>query len=150
MSGSITSGKALKAIYWPLIVRCKEKMKTWAPAIKHIVSSIIDGAIEYQNCAKQYTSMALFPIAYEVHVKQNTPLPEDEVEEKSIDLSEVQANVMSKKFYMKKWHGLTDDEVDEELKQIAIEREITEEASFHGRPNGLPYGDEDDPAELGE
>lgn len=150
MSGSITSGKALKAIYWPLIVRCKEKMKTWAPAIKYIVSSIIDGAIEYQNCAKLYASVALFPIAYEVHVKQNTPLPEDETEEKSIDLSEVQANVMSKKSYMKKWHGLTDDEVDEELKQIAIEREIVEEASFHGNASGLPYGNEDDPAELGE
>ena len=83
-------------------------------------------------------------------MKQNMPLPEDETEEKSIDLSEVQANVMSKKSYMKKWHGLTNDEVDEELKQIAIEREIVEEASFHGNASGLPYGNEDDPAELGE
>ena len=38
---------------------------------------------------------------------------------------------MSRKSYMKKWRGLTDSEVDDELAQIALERQIIEE-SFAG------------------
>jgi len=44
MTGVITSGKSLKAIYWSLIVRCKEKMKVWGPQLRHLVKIIIDGS----------------------------------------------------------------------------------------------------------
>ena len=130
MSGAITSGKALKAIYWPLIVRCKEKMKTWGPQLASLVNIIIQGALVYPNCAKRYTNDIIEPVAYEIKVEQNLPLPEDEIEEKNIDLAEVESKTMSKKAYMKKWRGLTDDEVDEELKQIALERQIIEDSAF--------------------
>ena len=63
------------------------------------------------------------------------------IEEKNMDLSEVDSQVMSKKSYMKKWRGLTDDEVQEELKQIALERQIIEDSAIMGE--GLPYPDED-------
>lgn len=132
MIGAITSGKALKVVYWPLIVRCKEKMKTWGPKLSAVVDIIIDGALNYPNTLTKYVSAPMLPIDYEVSVEQNTPLPEDEIEEKNMDLSEVQVNVMSKKSYMKKWRGLTDDEVDEELKQIALEREIIEDSAMMG------------------
>lgn len=128
MTGVITSGKALKAIYWPLIVRCKEKMKTWRPALRKLVDILIEGAMAYPNCIVQYTDDVVTPVAYEVKVEQNTPLPEDEVEEKNMDLSEVESKTMSRKAYMKKWRQLTDDEVDEELQQIALEREIIEDS----------------------
>ena len=130
MQGAITSGKALKAVYWPLIIRCKEKMKTWAPHLSEMVSFIIDGSFLYPNCMTRYVDQNPAQMKYEVHVKQNTPLPEDETEEKSIDLSEVAAQVMSKKSYMKKWRDLSDDEVDEELVQIAYEKQLIDEASF--------------------
>ena len=130
MSGAITSGKALKAIYWPLIIRCKEKMKTWGPQLEAVVSIIIDGSIVYPNCIKRYTDDFLVSVAYEVDVEQNIPIPDDEVEEKQVNLAEVTAQVMSRKSYMKKWYQLTDDEVSEELEQIAIERQMLEEASF--------------------
>lgn len=130
MTGAITSGKALKAIYWPLIVRCKEKMKMWGPQLVAMVDIIVKGALAYPNTIMKYVDMPLVPVAYEVDVSQNTPLPEDEIEEKEMDLSEVQAQVMSKKAYMKKWRGLTDDEVDEELEQMAIEREILEDSAM--------------------
>ena len=130
MKGAITSGKALKAIYWPLIVRCKEKMKTWGPQLESIVSIIIEGSIAYPKCAKDYFDGNLAPTAYMVEINQNVPIPEDETEEKNTDLAEVAAQVMSKKAYMKKWRELTDDEVDEELKQIALERQMIEESSF--------------------
>lgn len=158
MSGAITSGKALKAIYWPLIIRCKEKMKTWGPQLEAMVSIIIDGAIVYPRCIKRYTDDFLVSTAYEVEVEQKIPIPDDEVEEKNVDLAEVTAQVLSKKSYMKKWRGLTDDEVTEELEQIAIERELLETSSFGGGatvpyPDATPADEEEDdepePTQMG-
>lgn len=150
MSGAITSGKALKAIYWPLIIRCKEKMKTWGPQLEAMVSIIIDGAIVYPRCIKRYTDDFLVSTAYEVEVEQKIPIPDDEVEEKNVDLAEVTAQVLSKKSYMKKWRGLTDDEVTEELEQIAVEREMLETSSFGGGstvpyPDAMPVEEEEEP-----
>lgn len=141
MSGAITSGKSLKAIYWPLIVRCKEKMKMWGPQLRQVVNIIIQGAMAYPNCITKYTNDVLVPVDYEIKVEQNTPLPEDEIEEKNMDISEVHAQVMSKKSYMKKWRGLTDDEVQDELEQMALERQILEDSMM---PGGMeePYPDE--------
>lgn len=141
MQGAITSGKALKAIYWPLIVRCKEKMKMWGPQLRSLADIIIQGAMVYPNCVTRYINDTLVPVDYEIKVEQNTPLPEDETEEKTMDLSEVDSKVMSRKSYMKKWHGLTDDEVDDELKQIALERQILEDSSFSSSEDVPPYPD---------
>jgi hypothetical protein len=144
MQGAITSGKSLKAIYWPLIVRCKEKMKMWGPQLRALVNIIIQGAMVYPGCIVQYTNDTVTAVDYEIKVEQNTPLPEDEIEEKNMDLAEVESNVMSRKSYMKKWRGLTDDEVQEELEQIALERQIIEDSSFAGTAAGgtdkPPYG----------
>jgi hypothetical protein len=135
MVGAITSGKALKAIYWPLIVRCKEKMKMWGPQLSAMVDIIVEGSLQYPNTITNYVSNPLTPVEYEVDVEQNTPLPEDENEEKEMDLNEVQMNVMSKKSYMKKWRGLTDDEADEEIEQMAREREILESSYSSPMPS---------------
>lgn len=132
IQAQLSSGKALKAIYWSLMVRCKEKMKTWGPQLEYITRVIIDGAILYPNCIDKYTDYEISPVAYEVSIEQNYPLPEDETEEKQNDLAEVAAQTMSKKAYMKKWRGLTDKEADEELEQMALERQLLEEASFGG------------------
>ena len=139
MTGAITSGKSLKAVYWPLIVRCKEKMKMWGPQLRQMINIIIQGSMVYPNCIEKYTNDVLVPVDYEIKVEQNTPLPEDEIEAKNMDLSEVDSQVMSKKSYMKKWRGLTDDEVQDELEQIALERQILEDSMM---PGGMddPYG----------
>lgn len=155
MQGAITSGKALKAVYWPLIIRCKEKMKTWAPHLAKMVRFIIDGSILYPGCAQKYVQQLPFEMQYEVEVEQNTPLPEDETEEKSIDISEVAAYLMSKKSYMKKWRNLSDEEVEDELTQIAYEKNLIEESamfppssatsvsgSVSGREPGLLYSNQ--------
>ena len=130
VQSTITSGKALKAIYWPLIVRCKEKMKMWGPQLRSLVDIIIKGAMAYPGCIVNYTNDVITPVDYEIKVEQNTPLPEDEIEEKNMDLAEVESKTMSRKAYMKKWRGLTDDEVQEELEQIALERQILEDSAF--------------------
>lgn len=142
MQGAITSGKSLKAIYWPLIVRCKEKMKMWGPQLRNLVNIIIQGALVYPDTVSRYTNDNIVPVDYEIKVEQNTPLPEDELEEKNMDISEVESKVMSKKAYMKKWRGLTDDEVQEELEQIALERQMLEDSSFSGvAEDAPPYGE---------
>lgn len=141
LQGAITSGKSLKAIYWPLIVRCKEKMKMWGPQLRALIDVIIKGALIYPNCVQNYINDTLVPVDYEIKIEQNMPLPEDEMEEKNMDLAEVDSKAMSRKAYMKKWRGLTDDEVQEELEQIAMERQIIEDSSFTGDSNSLPYQD---------
>ena len=139
VQATITSGKALKAIYWPLIVRCKEKMKMWGPQLRQMVNIIIQGAMVYPNCIEQYTDDTISPVAYEISVVGNLPIPEDEIEERNMDLAEVESKTMSRKAYMKKWRSLTDDEVQEELEQIALERQLIEDSSFASNGGGLPY-----------
>lgn len=143
LQGAVTSGKGLKAIYWPLIVRCKEKMKMWGPQLRKMAEIIIEGAMVYPNCITKYINEPLIPVDYEIKVEQNLPLPEDEMEERTMDLSEVDSQVMSKKTYMKKWRDLTDDEVEEELAQIAYERQVLEDSAFNMN-DGMsePYAEE--------
>lgn len=133
LKGVVSSGKTLKAIYWGLIVRCDEKMLAWRPALENIVKIIIDGAKFYPGSVKPFIEDLIPDVPFEVRVDNQYPLPEDEQEEKNIDLAEVQAQTMSKKSYMRKWRNLTDEEADMELQQIARERELLED-SFSGIP----------------
>lgn len=128
MKGMVTSGKTLKAIYWGLLVRCNEKLKDWIPVLEFMVTCIIDGVTAYPNTLLVYNKTLPKPLEYNIEIEGNYPLPEDEETEKAIDLSEVGNLTMSRKAYMKKWRGLTDDEVTEELKQMAEERQILEDS----------------------
>lgn len=129
LQGVITSGKTLKALYWSLIVRCNEKMLTWGAALKYIAECILEGAMLYPESIRV---MGVEDIPknekFKVQVENNYPLPEDEVEEKTMDLAEVAAQTMSRKAYMKKWRNLTDEEVQAELQQIALERQMIEDS----------------------
>lgn len=131
--GSITSGKALKALYWSLIVRCDEKMKTWIPAIKFIVRTAIDLALLNVDIVKtKYGIEDLKAVEYEVTVQENYALLDDETEEKTTDLSEIAANARSRKSYIKKWRKeecLTDEQINEELIQIALENNMMDSLS---------------------
>ena len=136
LRGVVSSGKTVRAVYWGLIVRCDEKMLAWRPALEHIVKIIIDGAKLYPGSAKSFVEDPIPDVPFEGRADNQYPLPEDEQEEKTIDLAEVAGQTMSKKAYMKKWRNLTDEEADLELQQIAKERELLED-SFSGIP-GMP------------
>lgn len=141
LKGVVSSGKTLKAIYWDLIVRCDEKMLAWRPALQFLGKCIIEGVRMYPRAGTLYIDEPLPNTPYEIRVDNQYSLPEDEAEEKTIDLAEVTAQTMSKKSYMKKWRGLTDDEADEELQQIARERELLEDSYGAEIPvNGNGYG----------
>ena len=103
-------------------------MLAWRPALEFLAECIIEGVRLYPKAGQFYIDEPLPDTPYEIRVDNQYSLPEDEAEEKQIDLAEVTAQTMSKKTYMKKWRGLTDDEADEELKQIALERELLEDS----------------------
>ena len=132
MTGVITSGKSMKAVYWPLIVRCNEKMKTWGPQLKKIVSIIIEGSVVYPNTVTKYTDVEIKDMPFEVSVEINYPIPSDEQEEKNSDITEVDSQLMSKKSYMMKWRGLTEEEAEAEIEQIAKENEMLQSSSGFG------------------
>ena len=135
LQGAITSGKSLKALYWGLTVRTKEKAKAWLPAITELLQIIVDGVIAYPDARPQEVEpiQAIDQQLYVYTVINNLPLPEDELEARNADLADVHAQTMSRKAYMQKWLQLTDTEADEELKQIALERQILEDV-YQGLP----------------
>lgn len=143
MKGVVTSGKTLKAIYWDLIVRCDEKMLSWRPALQFLAKCIIEGVRLYPGAGNKYIDEPLPDAPYSVRVDNQYSLPEDEAEEKQTDLAEVNALTMSKKAYMKKWRNLTDEEADEELKQMALERELLEDSYTVPNPLNLPKSPEE-------
>lgn len=128
LRGVVSSGKTLKAIYWGLTVRCDEKMLVWRPALEHIAKIIVDGAKMYPQSTRFLNLGPLPDVEFSIRVDNRYSLPEDETEEKETDLAEVNAQTMSKKAYMKKWRNLTDEEIDEELNQMARERELLEDS----------------------
>lgn len=129
LSGIMTSGKSMKALYWQLITRCEEKYMSWRPALEWMVKVIIEMALVY-NLEK------LPKIEYEVAVENQYPLMEDEYEEKDYDMRQVNAQVMSRKSYIKKWLNIEEDIADEELKQIALERQLLEESYMNFEGSG--------------
>lgn len=146
LKGVVSSGKTLKAIYWGLIVRCDEKMLAWRPALRNIVQLLIEGGKLYPKSASPYTMERLPVTEYEVTVENQYPLPDDEADEKQVDLAEVNAQTMSKMAYMKKWRNLTDAEAMQELQQIALERELLEDSYGSLTPpvDNNTKGDEND------
>ena len=94
-----------------------------------MADTIIKGAVLYPNSINKYTEESSIPdIPLNIVVENNYPLPEDVKEEKELDISEVESKLMSRKAYLKKWRGLSDDKANEELQQIKLEQELLENA----------------------
>ena len=115
---------------------------------------IIEGSKLYPGSAVRYVKEPIPDVEFDVRVENQYPLPEDEAEEKTIDLAEVAGQTMSRKAYMKKWRNLNDEEADAELEQIARERELLEDSFSTAPPTGQfgqqDEGQEDEEDEGGE
>ncbi len=127
LKGVVSSGKTLKALYWGLIVRCDEKMLAWRPALEFVMRTILDGARLYPESAKAMIPDTIPTGEFSVKVDNSYPLPEDEAEEKQIDMQEVNSRTRSIKSYLLKWRGMTDTYADAEIKQIALEQRMLED-----------------------
>ena len=136
----ITSFKALKALYFPLTVRCNEKLKTWKPAIEFIVKQIIQLALLNKNdIISRYVLTGLDELQYNINVVENYALIDDETEEKEIDLAEIAQNTRSRKSYIKKWRSdefKTDEQIERELMQIALEVNMFDTMSINTQIQG--------------
>lgn len=144
LAGVITSGKTIQALYWGLTVRCDEKMLAWAPALRIMAELIIEGGRLYPSCISKYTDDKIPEIPYDIVIENNYPIPEDVMEEKTMDVTEVEAKIMSKKAYIKKWRGLNDDEADKEIQQIKLEQEMLENSIITYSLNDKANGGEED------
>ena len=122
LKGMMTSGKSMKALYWQLITRCEEKMKSGKPALEWMIVAILE-IVEVYNIEK-LPQLSEF----EVEVENQYPLQEDEDNEKTLDMQQVNTQVMSRKSYMKKWANATDEIAYEELKQIQLEKQMLEDS----------------------
>lgn len=119
LKGFATSGKSLKALYWQLITRCEEKMQDWRPALEWMVKAMVEMANVYNvSNVPQLEDMI-------VQVENQYPLQEDEDTEKTLDMQQVNSQVMSRKSYMNKWFEV---DADEELKQIQLEKSMLEDS----------------------
>lgn len=112
LTGVITSGKAMKALYWDLICKCEERWCAWDSAIKWLVNAIL-------KINKVYGYVKLPDIDFNVKIEHLYPIMEDEEGERDLDLKEVCANVRSRRNYIEKWNISTDG--DEEIKIISEE-----------------------------
>lgn len=150
LQGMVTSGKTMQAVYWGLMTRCSEKMLDWVPAFKSMVRTIIEGCKMYPEVYKLYEGEPLVD-DYEIIVESNYPILQDDIEEKSSDILEVNAKVRSRKSYMKKWQGLTEQEIDEELKQIQLEASMLEQENYFAEDMGEePEEEPEEPEEPEE
>ena len=120
LQGIITSGKSMKALYWQLITRCEEKWKAWKPALEWMIKAILE-------ITEVYNIEQLPKLDYMVMAENQYPLQEDEDNEMLLDIQKVNAQVMSRKSFIKKWGNIVDDVADEELKQIQIEKQMLED-----------------------
>lgn len=151
LQGIVTSGKTMQAIYWDLTVRCNEKMLAWIPAFELCVRTIVKIAKKNTRIKNLYEKGTLVD-DYNVSITNNYSILQDDLEERTTDLLEVQSNTRSRKSYIKKWMGLTDEEVDAELEQIALEQQMLSEDSLmadsYGNIEEASKGDIDEVVET--
>jgi hypothetical protein len=59
-------------------------------------------------------------------------------------MAEVQTQVMSRKAYMKKWRGLSEEDVEDELKQISYEQNLLNQDNYMmANDNGVIFKEEE-------
>lgn len=125
LKGTITSGKAMKTLYWDLIAVCDEEWTEWRPALEEMAQYIFKMAEIY--------NLGDVPNA-EVGIKVETayPISEEELEneKKKIDTNEVLAGVRSKRSYIDKWSEVQD--IESELESIMKEKGEEENLTYRG------------------
>jgi hypothetical protein len=112
------SGKAMKALYWPLICRCEEKWAAWDTAIRWLVRMLV-------KMAKAYGVADYTAAQFTIGIEHLYPIPDDEEDERKLDLQEVNAKARSRKSYVEKWQPTADAVT--EIEQIAKEARMADQ-----------------------
>lgn len=120
LQGFVTSGKGLTCLYWDLIIRCNDKMTCdWAPALEWLTEKIIE-------IAKLYDLEDLPDYDFDVVVTPNYALPDDIQAQTELDISKVNAQVMSRVDFIQKYDEVSEEQAEETLAKIVDETQQLE------------------------
>lgn len=105
-------------------------MNAWRPALEWLAELVLDAAEIFPDLHR-YGEFS--PASRRITIENQYPLPEDENDEKQLDLSEVANRARSVRSYLMKWggpdcKGLDGDEADAELEQIVKEQRMMEDS----------------------
>lgn len=118
LKGVLTSGKAMKSLYWDLMSACDEDWTEWGPGLEQMAEYIWRMVSVYNL----YESKAVADTEdKELTLERYYPIQEDEDEQKKIDLEEVRAHVRSRTSYIQKWQDV--EEIETELTLIETEKQ---------------------------
>jgi hypothetical protein len=117
-------------------------MNAWGPALEWLTELLLYAADVNPGLKNVYG--AFEADTHVIMIDNQYPLPEDEDEEKQLDLSEVSNKSRSIKSYLMKWggpnsKGMTPEDAETEIEQIAKEQQMMQD-SFAAEPS--PAGDE--------
>lgn len=145
---NIPSAKAMIYLYNDLIARCEEKFNDWERPLLSLMNFIIEvGSVCYPGVFNK----SWLNINYTKIIKQNYPIPNDIDEKKTLAMAEVQADVRSRKSYIKEFSDEEDskkafDEILEEKVQItnaetdqfnkSLDNELEDDNSSGGKADG--------------
>lgn len=109
---NVPSGKALRFLFHDLVGRCEEKWTTsWDSAITWAINLICQ-AIRQFNLYPEQRGTILANVATTDVLTHNYPIPEDELEKKTIAIQEVEAKVKSHKTYIREFGDVEDEEME--------------------------------------
>lgn len=116
---NVASGKALRMLYDDLITRCEEKWATWDEAIIWLLRLIEEIVLKSDLYPDDPTIKQAMQYKVSLDLDHNYPIPDDEVDTKTIAIKEVEANVRSKQSYIREFGSA--EEADKEFDEILDE-----------------------------
>ena len=131
LKGLMQSGKSMKALYWGLMAACDEDWAEWGPALEQMIDYIFK-MVDIYNL---YGAREIARYETTLNIEKYYPIPEDEIEQKRVDMEEVLAEVRSRQSYMKKWGEYED--IDSELEQIQKEKALLQDTYTQDLMNNL-------------
>lgn len=117
---NVASGKALRMLSDDLIGRCEEKWQEWDEALVWLTDLIVE--VVYKS--NLYTDHPLRQSIFQdtmLTISHNYPIPDDELDSKSMAIKEVESNVRSIQSYIRQY-GMS-EEADRELQEILDEKD---------------------------
>lgn len=107
----VASGKAMGYMFYDLIARCDQKWNNWEPAIKWLIDIICE-SVSKLKLYKEMQAEKYLSTETNVIIKHNYPIPEDIEDTKGIAIREVEANVMSRKTYIRTYGDVEDENTE--------------------------------------
>lgn len=110
----VPSAKSIKYMYTELVARCEEKWHDWEPTIRSMIRLVVEACGKfkcYPDWKEEWNSLL-----YNIVLRHNYPIPEDEEDKKKLAMEEVRTNVRSHRGYIKDF--TEDEDVDNVLNEI--------------------------------